>query len=147
MSLGDIGSWASIVGLIMTVVTLWTTANVNKKVNDILKSEKDKKYFDEKLSQILKKLKEVRQLAEDGNDSTLYSTRQYSKINEAIQIMECSWDILFRHENKKQKDKEIQKMQEKCKRIRGIYGDKFKNTSELIELLNSIIIVLEKEQN
>lgn len=100
MSLSDIGSWASIVGLVISSVTFILAARVNSKVNDKLRAKSDKTYFVKKIKNALKELRDVQALAEEGNKELLFSTKQYSKINSAIELVNSSWDVLLLYEKK-----------------------------------------------
>ena len=67
--LSDIGSWASIIGLILTLLTLIITSRVNQKVNGVMKSRADKTYFNQRVETVIEELKEVKALAENDSNS------------------------------------------------------------------------------
>lgn len=147
MNLGDVGSWASIIGLAVTVLTFFLAANVNKKVNGILKSKSDKSYFNKKVIVTISDLNHLREIAEEGKVDILYTTKQYSKINSAIELVNSSWDVLLPYENRLSKKIKSMSWNGKFKKIRNIYNQPFgKNTNEVITFLNEFITFLEKEQ-
>lgn len=149
MSLGDIGSWASIVGLVLTFLTFILAARVNSKVNDKLKTKNDKTYFIKKVKNTLRELHEVKEFAEEGNEELLFSTKQYSKINSAIELVISSWDVLLLYEKKVSKTLKKWSWNKKFKRIRYQYSREccYKNRKEIVEFLNEFITFLEKEQS
>lgn len=148
MSLEYIGSWASIIGLVITIFTFFLAANVNRKVNGVLKSKSDKTYFNKKVTGVINDLKKLQQIAEDEKNDILYATRQYSIINSAIELVNSSWDVLLQYENKLSKRIKIRSWNISFKKIREIYTvEAVKNTKEVIVFLNELIIFLEKEHD
>lgn len=146
MALSDIGSWASIVGLALTIGTLFLTARVNTKVNDALKSKEDKTYFGNRAKNIIKELKEVKNLAEEDANGVLYSTKQYSKINSAINLIESSWDILLPYDNGLKKKWKVIIWRKKFKTIKEIYNNiHLRKNRDVVAFLNELITFLEKE--
>lgn len=148
MSLGDIGSWASIIGLGITLITFMLAANVNRKVNSILKTKSDKTFFNKKVKEAIKNLKEVQELAENDMVELLYNTKQYCNINNAIDLVDASWDVLLEYETAFSKKIKIASWERKFAKIEKMYDGKIsKNTTQLVSYLNQFIIFLEKEQN
>lgn len=146
--LSDIGSWASIIGLILTLVTLVITSKVNQKVNGALKSRTDKSYFIKRATGVVNNLKEVKKMAEEDANDILYSTKHYSQINSAINLVEASWEILLPYERKATKKRKIEKWTVKFKRVKEIYSMKYHtNNKELVAFLDELITFLEKEIN
>ena len=148
MTLGDVGSWASIIGLAITIFTDFLAANVNKKVNRILKSKSDKTYFNKKVNVAIQDLKLLQEFAEEGKRNLLFSTKQYSKINSAIELVNSSWDVLLQYESKFSKKVKINSWNKKFKKIRNLYNFEIsKDTNEVIAFLNEFITFLEKEHD
>lgn len=145
--INEIGSWASIIGLAITIVTFFLAANVNKKVNGILKTKNDNSYFNKMVKGVIEDLKGMRGIAEDGKSGILYATKQYSQLNKAIEVVNSSWDVLLQYENKISRRIKINIWKRKFKRIRNMYtGQTISNTNEVIAFLNEFITFLEKEQ-
>lgn len=118
MNLSDFGNWSSIIGLVITIITFLLAANVNKKVNGILKSKSDRSYFDKKIGIYLSNLKQLQDIASSAQDEVLFSTKQYANINNVIQLVGSSWDVLMQYERKGTKKKKIdywEKNLKKCK--------------------------------
>lgn len=148
MKLGDIGSWASIVGLGLTLLTFLLAARVNSKVNRILETESDENYFKQKISNVLEELKETRNLAEEENIKILFSTKQYSKVKTAMQIVNASWDVLYIYNNQLIKKMKIHKWKHKFEEIKKMYdGQKVRSCREMADFLGEFITFLEKEQS
>lgn len=148
MNLSDIGSWASIIGLAITILTFFLAANVNKKVNGILKSKSDKTYFNKKVIVAISDLSNLLEIAEEGKTDILYSTKQYSKINSAIELVNSSWEVLLPYENKLSKKIKNASWNRKFEKIQNMYNNRIiKNTNEVITFLNEFITFLEKEQD
>ncbi|MBQ9928969.1 MAG: hypothetical protein IJO65_13485 [Lachnospiraceae bacterium] len=148
MILSDIGSWASIIGLAITILTFFLAANVNKKVNGILKSKNDKTYFNKKVVVAISDLSNLLEIAEEGKTDILYSTKQYSKINSAIELVNSSWEVLLPYENKLTKKIKNSSWNRKFEKIHNMYNNRIiKNTNEVITFLNEFITFLEKEQD
>ena len=148
MNLSDVGSWASIIGFVITFLTFLLTSNVNKKVNESLKSRNDKIYFNKKVDSVINDLTSVLQIAEDGKKEILYSTKQYSKINSAIELVSSSWDVLLSYDSKLLKRIKVKSWNKKIKKIRKMYNNQIsKDLNEVITFLSEFITFLEKEQN
>lgn len=146
MNLETVGSWASIIGLAITIFTFFLAANVNKKVNGILKSKRDKTYFNKKVIVTIQDLKLLQTFAEEGKKDLLYSTKQYSKLNSALELVNSSWDVLLQYEGKFSKRMKIQSWNRKFRKIRDIYNLQIsKDTHTVITFLNEFITFLEKE--
>ena len=64
MSLSDIGSWASIIGLGITLLTYAMTRSVKKEVKLVLKTQNDKEYFAKRVGTVVKSLEDVLHLLE-----------------------------------------------------------------------------------
>ena len=147
MNLSDVGSWSSIVGLILTFLTFFMTFNVNKKVNIALKSRNDRNFFNKKAPKMIEVLKDLQELVECGEYIIWDSTMQQSKINNAIEIVSCSWDVLFGNENKITRSVKIMIWKHKFKKVREMYnGKRAMNSKEMVNFLSELITFLEKEQ-
>lgn len=147
MNLGDIGSWASIVGLVITLFTFFMASNVNKKVNEILKAKNDRKFFSKKAPKITSDLKHLQEIVENGEWVIWGSTMQQSKIYNAIEVVSCSWDVLLPNENKIVRKIKIISWNHKFKRIKEMYsGKRQMNSKEMVTFLSEFITFLEKEQ-
>ena len=148
MSLSDIGSWASIIGLGMTLLTYAMTRSVKKEVNLVLKAQIDKVYFAKRVGNIVKNLEDVRRVVEVEKMDIWISTTQYAKINSAIELVKNSWDILYAYENKLIKKCKIHSWNKQFKNIECIYGkEKYADSKEVISFLNKLITFLEKESD
>lgn len=148
MDLGDVGSLASIIGLVVTTVTFFLAANVNKKVSQVLKSKSDRSYFDKKIGSYLQSLQDLQEIAPEAKNDVLFSTAQYAKINNAIELVSSSWDVLMQYENKRNKKKKITYWNGKFQELRDLYGKYgFKDSKKLISFLAEFITFLEKEQD
>lgn len=148
MDINELGSWASIIGFVITIVTFFLAANVNKKVNEILKTKSDNSYFNKKVGGVIKDLEGLRGIAEEGKNGILYATKQYSQINNAIEVVNSSWDVLLPYENKISRRLKINDWKKKFKKIRIIYTEQtMPNTNEVVVFLNEFITFLEKEQS
>lgn len=147
MDLNKIGNWSSIIGLAITVFTFFLAANVNRKVNRILKAKNDKSFFEKRVSKTISDLTGLKELAETEQISLLYGTKQYSEINTAIDIVNSSWDALFQYENKLPRLIKIFLWKVKFKRIQYVYAfKKDKHLKFVIRFLNEFITFLEKEK-
>lgn len=147
MSLETVGSWASIIGLAITICTFFLAANVNKKVNGILKSKSDKRHFNKKVISTIRDLESLQGLAEEDKTNLLYSTKQCSIISKAIELTDSSWDVLLPYENKISKKIKIILWKKRFKKIQDMYKSNIrKDTKEVIIFLNKFITFLEKEK-
>lgn len=147
MDLSDIGNWCSIIGLVITIITLLLTTNVNKKVNGILKSKSDRSYFDKKIEIYLPSLRQLLDIAPSAQKEVLFSTTQYANINNAIQLVRSSWDVLMQYERKGSKKKKIEQWEQKFKELKDMYELRYdKDAKKLIAFLGEFITFLEKEQ-
>ena len=147
MNLSDVGSWASIIGLIITIITFCLASKVNKKVSKIVKTKCDRTYFSQKVSVAINGLKEVKEMAEESC-AYLYATKQFSKINSAIELTISSWDVLYQYSSFVIKQMKIALWNRKFKKIKDMYNlSGTKNTNELVKFLNEFITFLEKEQS
>lgn len=146
--IGIIADWVTIIGFVITIVTLILTANVNKKVNGILKTQNDRSYFDKKIGSYLNGLKQLQDIASNAKEDVLFSTMQYSIINNAIQLVNSSWDVLMQFETKNTRKKRIQYWQKQFKCVQDMYRFvNVRDTKKLIEFLTEFITFLEKEQD
>lgn len=147
--LNYIGNWASIVSFILTIVTMLLAAQVNRKVNSILKKKSDKTFFAQRAPTCIKLLKEVQGIAGESELRILFSNIQYSKIKQSMDLLWSSWDTLCAYESKWRKRKRKWSLERKFKYISRMYG---KNggyepkRQAVIDLLSELIIFLEKEQ-
>lgn len=147
MNLSDFGNWSSIIGLVITIITFLLAANVNKKVNGILKSKSDRSYFDKKIGIYLSNLKQLQDIASSAQDEVLFSTKQYANINNVIQLVGSSWDVLMQYERKGTKKKKIDYWEKKFEEVQGMYKrSDSRDVRKLISFLSEFITFLEKEQ-
>lgn len=147
MNLSDFGNWSSIIGLVITIITFLLAANVNKKVNGILKSKGDRSYFDKKIGIYLSNLKQLQDIASSAQDEVLFSTKQYANINNVIQLVGSSWDVLMQYERKGTKKKKIDYWEKKFEEVQGMYKrSDSRDVRKLISFLSEFITFLEKEQ-
>lgn len=147
MSLSDFGNWASIIGLIITIITFLLTTNVNRKVNSILKSQNDRSYFDKKVKIYLPSLVKLLSIAQTAQEEVLFSTKQYTSIYNAIQLVLSSWDVLMQYEKTIPKKIKIYHWKRKFTELQNMYNGKSnKDINKLISFLTEFIIFLEKEQ-
>lgn len=147
MNLSDFGNWSSIIGLVITIITFLLAANVNKKVNGILKSKSDRSYFDKKIGIYLSNLKQLQDIASSAQDEVLFSTKQYANINNVIQLVGSSWDVLMQYERKRTKKKKIDYWEKKFEEVQGMYKrSDSRDVRKLISFLSEFITFLEKEQ-
>lgn len=111
-----------------------------------MKTRTDKTYFNKRVQGVIVDLKEVKKLAEDDANVILYSTKQYSKVNSAINLVEASWDILLPYERKGAKRRKIEKWSTKFKRVKDIFNARYRvSNTELVAFLEEFITFLEKE--
>ncbi len=145
--INELGSWASIIGLAITIVTFFLAANVNRKVNGILKTKSDNSFFNKKVGGVIDNLKRLQKTAEAGKYDILYGTKQFSQINSAVEVVNSSWDVLLQYENKISRRMKINSWKRKFKRISIIFAEQSpRKTNEVIAFLNEFIIFLEKER-
>lgn len=148
MGFEDVGSLASIIGLVMTIVTFFLAANVNKKVSQVLKSKSDRRYFDKKIDSYLQSLKDLQEIVPEAKTDVLFSTAQYAKLNNAIELVSSSWNVLMQYESKRSKKKKIAYWNEKFKELRSMYSRYgARDLNKLISFLAEFITFLEKEKD
>lgn len=148
MDLGDVGSLASIIGLVVTIITFFLAANVNKKVSQVLKSKIDRSYFDKKIGSYLQSLKDLQEIAPEAKTEILFSTTQYAKLNNAIELVSSSWNVLMQYESKRNKKIKITYWNDKFQELRNMYSKYgVKDSKKLISFLAEFITFLEKEQD
>lgn len=148
MSLSDAGNWASIIGFVITILTFLLAARVNHKVNGILKTKQDRTYFQKRAKGTIQNLSEIKSAAEEDNTEVLFSTKQYSKINDAMELVSSSWDILLRYENKLSRKLIIHSWNKKFERVRQMYrSERIKSVKEMITFLGAFITFFEKEMD
>ena len=56
MKFTDIANWSSIISLIISLLTLFTTFRVNKKINAALREQQDSTFFNNKVANNIKNL-------------------------------------------------------------------------------------------
>lgn len=76
-------------------------------MNGILKSKSDRSYFDKKIEIYLPSLRQLQDIAPSAQEEVLFSTTQYANINNAIQLVRSSWDVLMQYERKGSKKKKL----------------------------------------
>lgn len=147
--LNYIGSWASIVGLALTIITMLLAVRVNRKVNSILKAKSDKSYFTQKVPGCIVALRDVQGIAADLELNILFSSIQYSKIKQSMDLIRSSWDMLYAYESKWSRRIKKWRWEGKFKHISRMY-DKYhpceQKRQDVIDFLSELIIFLEKEQ-
>lgn len=142
-----VGSWASIAGFMLTIITMFLAARVDRKVNSILRVKADKTYFSQKVSGCIESLKGVQGIAADVEKRVLFSTRQYTEIKQAIDLVGSSWDTLYLYENNKVREKRKREWEEKFTYISQMYDHiQVQNRQYVIDFLSELIIFLEKEK-
>lgn len=100
-SVSDIGNLCSIIGLIITLITFFVAANVNRKINKIQKIEKDISYFNKRVNPMIADLKDIQALATGTEDiEKIFGVKQQAKIKCVITVIDDSWDVLLQHETK-----------------------------------------------
>lgn len=146
-SVSDIGNLCSIIGLIITVITFFVAANVNRKINKIQKIEKDISYFNKRVNPMIADLKDIQALATGTEDiEKIFGVKQQAKIKCVITVIDDSWNVLLQHETKIGKKLKIHSWNKKMKKIMKMYeGIETKNRRELISFLTELITFLEKE--
>lgn len=147
MDLDTIGNVSSIIGLVITIITLLLSANVNRKVNTMLKVKADRTYFNKKVKNVIDDLKKLLDIAEKSEYDVLLSTKQYSTINSAICVVSSSWDALFQYENRLSKKRKIKSWNKKFESIRNMYNNNTSDSNEVISFLSEFITFLEKEND
>ncbi len=146
ISLSDMGSWASIIGLLISVLTYFLTRSVKKEVNLVLKNQKDKNFFDNRVRAVLRDLKEIQNIAEEENSKMIWSNKTYSKINSAIELVRSTWDILYEYDNKIMKQYHIRVWTKKFRKVEEMYnGGILANNKTILVFLNELVTFLEKE--
>lgn len=148
MGFEDVGSLASIIGLVVTIVTFFLAANVNKKVSQVLKSKSDRRYFDKKIGSYLQSLKDLQKIAPKAKPDVVFSTAQYAKLNNAIELVSSSWNVLMQYESKRSKKKKIAYWEKKFTELRSMYSRYgARDLNKLISFLAEFITFLEKEKD
>lgn len=148
MGFEDVGSLASIIGLVVTIVTFFLAANVNKKVSQVLKSKSDRRYFDKKIGSYLQSLKDLQEIVPEAKTDVLFSTAQYAKLNNAIELVSSSWNVLMQYESKRSKKKKIAYWEKKFTELRSMYSRYgARDLNKLISFLAEFITFLEKEKD
>lgn len=148
MGFEDVGSLASIIGLVVTIVTFFLAANVNKKVSQVLKSKSDRRYFDKKIDSYLQSLKDLQEIVPEAKTDVLFSTAQYAKLNNAIELVSSSWNVLMQYESKRSKKKKIAYWEKKFTELRSMYSRYgARDLNKLISFLAEFITFLEKEKD
>lgn len=144
--LADVGSWASIIGLVITFITLFVTSNVSKKVNGILKVKSDKIYFNKKVPIIINDLTNLQERLKKEERIFWSSTREQLKINNAMEVINCSWDVLLPYEGRIVRQFKIMSWKCKFKKIRKMYSGEIQmDSKEMVLFLNELITFVEKE--
>nr|DAV57255.1 MAG TPA: hypothetical protein [Caudoviricetes sp.] len=147
MKFTDIANWSSIISLIISLLTLFTTFRVNKKINAALREQQDSTFFNNKVANNIKNLEIIKTFAEKDDYQNSFGTKQYSQVKLAMELVNSSWNILLVHEGKLVKLYKRKSWKKEFKNISKMYNDECKRDCKLlVDFLNQFIIFLEKER-
>ena len=112
-----------------------------------MKAKTNKDFFNKKIKAVIKDLGNIKTIAEDEKDEILYSTKQYSLMNSAIELTKSSWDVLLQYDSKLLRKIKITIWNWKFKKLLNMYNSLEKrDRNELVKILTQFITFLEKEQ-
>ena len=147
MKISDIANWASIIGFIISILTLFTTFRVNRKVNNALKEQEDLSFFSKRVLGSIKNLIIIKSFAEQDDYKNSFGTKQYSQVKSAIGLVNNSWNVLCTYEGKWSKWLIKEKWKRKFKKICIMYNDPYnRSCKKLVDFLTEFIAFLEKEK-